>query len=495
MPDEAHTWYGSASRSHAGGGSTSFERQVSSTSSTGSVWWDHRNVTVLVCFLGMLMIGAGYAFGVLNGALVLIKKDLRSTTLEIAMMVSSTQFGALVGAPVGSFAADKCGRRPALMATCLLLAVGPLCMAFSTQMWMVIASRALVGVGIGMSLVTINMYVAEVSPREMRGRLTTLESIFMEIGILSGFLMNYLLLGVKNDWRWMVGLGSLLPFVVALGLPCPQTPESPRWLSLHGRGDEASLTVESFMLTPIRTVSTSAQPFVTWGHVLCPQSLSRRRMLLASVSVTFAQVACGFLIVTYYSSDIMKTTMSERAAFLATLVMGAMKLSVTVVVLNVLESVGRRPMFLASIAITMLSCLWLACAFLRSWGWLAQAAGFSLFMVGFSLGQGPITYLYCSEVFETEVRAKGMGISVVVGKTGGMLSTLLFPLLVDSIGISACFFLLVGMNVVALVIVWCFMVETSGGSLQDVDKVFGKGATPQQTPLHGAHIMTPLHSG
>lgn len=462
MVQEAHADYGSV------------KKGIETKSK--NVWWEHRRVTLFVSFLCLGVIAEGYDIGVLNGALVLIKEEMRSTTLEIALMVSATPLFVMLGAPLGGVFADVVGRKRALLATCAFLCVGPLLMACAMQMWMLIASRAIVGFGIGMGIVIVSMYISEVSPMVMRGRLTTMESLFLDIGILFGYTVNYLFLGFENDWRLMLGLGALLPLALMAGLLFPQVPESPRWLWMQGRADEAREVLSLFAppgeAAPWEAEATG-QSFATWGELLCSGNKSTRRMLLASLTVAFAQTACGFLFVGYYSSEIMKTTMSERTAFLATIVMGVIKMLVVLLVMAVLEDVGRRPMVLLSTSVTLFSCVWIACAFLLSWGWLAQAAGFSLFMAGYSLGQGPITFVYCSEVFTTDLRAKGMGLSIFASRIVGVLTTLVLPLLVAGVGVVTTFSVLAAINALFLGVLYVFMVETHGCALEEMGKLFG----------------------
>lgn len=293
--------------------------------------------------------------------------------------------------------------------------------------------------------------------------------------------MNYFLYDIPNDWRWMIGIGCILPMVLTVGLFFPQVPESPRWLYMQGRSEEARAVLGRFLLIDEVSVVIEAMEkerrhkadgFITWGQLICTSNKGLRRMLLASVSVAVAQTACGYLAVGYYSSIILKATMSEDAAFLATIIMGVVKLVVVLTVLATLESVGRRPMLLLSTVVTILACVWIACSFLFSWHWFAQAAGFSLFMAGFSLGMGPLTFVYCSEVFTTDLRAKGMGLSLFFSRILGVMSTFGFPLLVETSGVTAAFFIQAGINVAVLGILWCMVVETHGSGLEDMGKLF-----------------------
>merc|ERR1719379_233472 len=317
---------------------------------------------------------------------------------------------------------------------------------------------------------------------DMRGRLVTLEDIFLNVGILAGYSMNYLLLGQKNDWRWMLGLGSILPFVVFVFLFLPQIPESPRWLFMTGCEAEAENVLARFVgaeearqdIESMRVQKREGkEEFVTWWHLLCSwKDRSLRKMLLAGCTVAVAQMACGYLALSYYSSTILATLMSKERAFLATILMGFVKLFVVLMVFVLLERAGRRPMILASLGITIVACAYLAVFFMLNANWLILALGLCLFMAGFSLGLGPLTFVYVSEVFVTEWRGKGMGSALFMSRIVGVASVLSLPLLVEGNGVSNTLWLQCGFGAITLVCVWGLVSETHGKSLEDMRQLY-----------------------
>jgi sugar porter (SP) family MFS transporter len=325
------------------------------------------------------------------------------------------------------------------------------------------------------------MYIAELAPMDMRGRLTTLEEVFLNFGVLAGYVMNWLLLGIQNDWRWMLGLGSLLPLAVLLLVMLPCMPESPRWLVTRGRHEEAEKILTTFVgkeeaqrdMKAMLAQQDHSQDFVTWHQVLFScHDTKIRNMLIAGTIVAVGQMLCGYLAMAYYSSTVLKNTMGERPAFIATIVMGIVKLVVALVTLAVLEQVGRRSMLLLSASVCSISCAWLAIAFAVDATSLMPAIGFSLFMAGFSLGLGPITFVYVAEVFPTKWRAKGMAVCLCLSRVFGFASTFVFLLLVDAMGTSGCFWLMSLVNVLLFGLIWTLVFETHGKSLESVDEVF-----------------------
>mmetsp|Transcript_9514 Transcript_9514/g.29441 ORF Transcript_9514/g.29441 Transcript_9514/m.29441 type:complete len:470 (-) Transcript_9514:58-1467(-) len=447
----------------------------------GSV--ERQRSTVLACFLCLVVVAEGYDFGVLNGAAVRLKDDLKCSAWEVSLIVTATPLFLMTGALAGGAAADALGRRTTLLVCCALLVAGPLAMAFAPSVPLLVIARAVVGFAIGIGFVAVSMYLAEVTPADMRGKLTSLEDIFMNIGMLQGYLINWLLLGIENDWRYMLGLGSVLPFFVFIATLSPQVPESPRWLFMRGREEEAERVLVSFVgpeeaqqtLAAMRAEAKgAAEEFVTWQNVLCEsQPPELRQMLRAGCACGVASTLCGFTVILYYSSTVLAETMSEQAAFLVTAIMGGARLS-SLLALYLVEDVGRRPLLLASALVCCAAVAWLTLAFSTHAGSVAQDTGFVCFMVGYGLGLGPVSWLYLAEVFDTRWRSKGMALSLTMSRTVGAATTLAFPLLVEGVGTAASFGVLVLMGALTVLLLWAFVPETHGTPLEGgTEKLFG----------------------
>jgi len=455
----------------------------------------HHRVILFACLVCLVVVGEGYDVGIINGAAVRMKDDLRLTTWEISLVIMMTPLFFMPGSLAGGAIADSFGRRPSLMVCCVMLILGPLGMAISTSLFDLLVTRAFVGFGIGMGFVVVSMYIAEVSPREMRGRLTAMEDIFLNVGILAGYLVSWYLLGIQNDWRWMLALGSILPMLVLILIALPHFPESPRWLYMHGRTEEAEMVLmglvsreeaEHAIKAMAKQAEGSDADFVTWQQVFSGwRDTKIRNMLLAGITVACSQMLCGYLPMIFYSSTVLKTAMSEQNAFIGTVIMGFMKLLVVLIMVTVLEQLSRRLMLLSSATVCGLACAWLAVAFTIEAGNVAQIFGFALFMAGFSLGLGPIAFVYVSEVFETKWRAKGMATAFFCSRILGATSALFFPLLVDSIGVSTSFWLLTISNVIVFFLIWMLVFETKGTSLEDVAELYATGESPRALP--GGH--------
>jgi len=350
-----------------------------------------------------------------------------------------------------------------------------------------LVTRALVGLGIGMGIVVTSMYISEVAPADIRGGLSAFMAVFLNVGILLGYMMNMALLGIKDDWRWMLALGAVLPVVLMLFLLSSQIDESPRWLFAQGRAAEAEQVLARFSgrLQAQRDIaamqedtenakSDSTETLTSWSRVL--QAYSEKgpvqRMLMAGLSVPVVAMLCGYLAVAYYSSTLMKESAGERNAFAATIVMGCVKVVFVLIAVSILDHVGRRPLLLVSCAITAVACAWLALTFSMQTHWMNHAFGFSLFMAGFEIGLGPLMFVYPAEVLATAWRAKGLGLGVFISRIVGTSSLFLFPLVVKAIGPSSTFWVQAVAIIVGGWMVWKWVYETKGISLEDISRLF-----------------------
>jgi len=454
-----------------------------------------RRAILLSCLLAILVVSEGYDLGVLNGCVVLIKEDLSLSMMQASMVVAISPLAVIPGAMVGGHLADSLGRIKSLLVSCGVLFVGPLGMALSASLWGLVFFRAFVGAGIGSALVVVSMYIAEVAPPELRGRLIAGEEVGITIGVLLGYIANSALLGVDNDWRWMLGLGSALPLIVGVFLALPQMPESPRWLFQAGREAEAEKTLCMFlphdeaqgvmesMRQQRRELWDSRSPtvkvkedemvgFGAWGQVAEDMKADPKvgRMLAAATVVVVAHVACGFAALMFYSSVVLKASMSTKEAFHVTLIMGMSKVVFVGIALVVLESVGRRSILLVSCAMVTAANAFLTFAFVAGLGKWALAIGLVAFAAGHALGLGPVTFVYLTEVFGTEYRGKGMAVAMSISRAFAVAITFTFPLLIEAIGAGATF---AGQTVICLLLsitVFAFAYETGNRPLEATAK-------------------------
>ncbi|MEJ2678073.1 MAG: MFS transporter, partial [Gemmatimonadota bacterium] len=182
---------------------------------------------------GMLF---GYDTGIIAGAILFIRQDLNLTPLAEGLVVSSLLLGALAGAAVSGYLSDRLGRRRLLLLAGAVFAVGAVGAALSPTANVLMAFRLLLGLAVGVASVMVPLYLAEMAPTRIRGALTSLNQLMIAVGIFIAYLTAFLLSGA-GAWRVMLGLAAVPSLLMLAGMWFQD--ESPRWLVVHGRDDEA----------------------------------------------------------------------------------------------------------------------------------------------------------------------------------------------------------------------------------------------------------------
>lgn len=435
--------------------------------------------------------------GVMSGAALFIKEDLKITSTQVEILVGSLNVVSLFGSLASGRTSDWIGRRwTIILAACTFL-IGALLMGLAPSFLFLMAGRVVAGVGVGFSLMIAPVYVAELSPAMTRGFLSSLPEVFINIGILLGYISNYALSGLSPDvnWRFMLGLAALP--AVAIGLGVMAMPESPRWLVLEGRLEEArevlvrtSETEEEAELRlgeMVNAASLNPGPAHwngqgVWRELLWSPSRPIRRILVATIGVNFFMQASGNDAVVYYSPMVFRDAgiSDPRQLTGVTVIMGFAKTFFVFVSALFLDRFGRRPLLLlgsAGMAVS-LAGLGMGSTFLESSGSKPQWA-IALCVVAlcadvsfFSIGLGPITWVYSSEVFPTRLRAQGTSLAIAVNRLVSGAVAMSFLSIAREITFGGMFLVLAGVMALATAFFYFFLPETKGKSLEEIGALF-----------------------
>lgn len=441
----------------------------------------HLRAIAFSLLLCLVLTGVGYDFGVMNGALLRIVAEYPTTTLGEASLASAHALGTAVGSMLGGEAVDLLGRRPAMTITAWLLALVPIAMAFATSVTQLVLLRAIIGLCIGSSYIVVVAYTAELSPVHLRGALTTLHEVALNVGQLLGYLAAHHLLGVVHDWRWMLAGGAVIPLVTVLAIHLLGAPESPRWLVMKGQTDRADAILVRYLGvregreawdSMVRQGDGQEQGAARWEDVLgALRHPGRRKMMLACVVVGLAEPCCGANGLLAYSSTIFEETMSESEAFSMSILMGVAKLVASLFAMVVIENIGRRPLLVISSFLTLMCNLMLAIAYQCAWHSHMQVTLVCIFMVAFELGICPLAFTYCSEVLCTQLRAKGMAATFCLARCIGFANLVYLPAVLSK-NCSSIFYLQSGLNLLSLIGLFLYVPETKGKTLEDMHEIF-----------------------
>ena len=419
---------------------------------------------------------AGFLFGfdtaVISGAEQAVQRTWSMSDAMHGLAISAALWGTVIGALFGGWPLDRFGRKPTLVWIGVLYAVSAIGSALAWDPVSFMLFRLIGGLGVGASSVAAPAYIAEIAPREVRGRLVALFQTMIVLGILIAFLSNFLLGGIGSEaWRWMLG-AEVLPAIAYL-LATFAIPESPRWLCVHRKAEDSARAILSRInpatvdetIAAIRAEAQHDQRTIGWsrffdGHL-------KRPIMLAFLIAFFNQLS-GINAIIYYAPRIFEISgAGSSVALLATVGVGVVNLVFTLVGLALIDKAGRkRLMYIGSVGyIVSLS----AAAYGFASGQLGIVLPFILaFIAAHAVGQGAVIWVYISEIFPSSARAKGQSLGAGTHWVFAAALTLIMPAVLSSVSPVAIFLFFAGMMILQLLWVGFAMVETRGRSLEDV---------------------------
>jgi sugar porter (SP) family MFS transporter len=422
---------------------------------------------------------SGFLFGfdtaVISGAEQAIQIYWGLDSVEHGLTVSIALIGTVLGSLVGSIPSDHFGRRATLIiiATCYMIA--SLGTALATNWFIFLFFRFLGGLGVGASSVTAPIYISEIAPAEKRGQLVALFQCNIVFGIVFSYFSNYLI-GQEGEtaWRWMLGVQafpSLLFFVLL-----QMVPESPRWLiNRNGRVREAAhiLQVANPMNYEevIEGIKNNKVAEETSGY--SSKLLSRKYRLPIFLAVCFAvfnQVS-GINAIIYYAPRIFEMAgLGRSSSLLSTVGIGAVNFLFTLLAVSFIDKIGRKTiMVIGSFGlIATLGLVAQAFYFQNFSGW-AVTIYLLVYIAFFAFSQGTVIWVFISEIFPNQVRAKGQTLGSTTHWVMAALVAFSFPILAERLGGGPTFLFFCLMMVLQLLFVWKLMPETKGRSLEQIE--------------------------
>ena len=422
----------------------------------------------------------GFDTGVISGAMLFIVPEFHLGPAEQGLVVSAVTFGALFGALIGGTSSDTIGRRWTNIAAGLSFVAGSIFSALAPNVEVLIASRVLIGLAIGLTSVAAPMYIAELSPPRNRGKLVSLFQLAITIGILVSYVVDRAL-APDHAWRWMLGLAFIPGALLVIGMIA--MPESPRWLLKTGAEKAARQALS--LVRPANEIDAEVsaihddlehnQP-AAWSELLMP---GLRPALIVGVGLAVLQQVTGINTIIYYAPQIFQKAGLDSAttALAATAGIGVVNVLSTLIAIWLVDRVGRKPLLLAGLVGMTLSlgALGVAQRFGSTFDVSEQLVGpitvgfIGLYIVCFAFSLGPVVWLMISEIFPNRARARAAGISTAANWTANFLVSLSFPVLQATMGPSL-WFLYAAMGVAAFIFIIRWVPETKGKSLEDISR-------------------------
>ncbi len=431
-------------------------------------------VSMIAAVAGLLF---GFDTGIISGALLFIQKDFPISTEMKELIVSSVLLGAMFGALASGHLADKFGRRRLMLIVSSLFIIGTTIASFANHVYIILLGRLFIGLAIGIGSYTAPLYIAEVSPYELRGALVSLNQLAITLGILCSYIINYSFTNIDGSWRWMFGLG-LVP-AVALSLGMIFLPESPRWLIKQNMTDRAVNVLQK--LRNSKNVSHEINEIekslkikqASFREIFAPWI---RPVLFLGAMLGFIQQVTGINTIIYYAPTIFQLAgfQNTSSSILATVGIGVVNVLATVFAVYYLDKIGRRPLLLAGLVGMCLSLMGLSIAFhLQSQfamlRWLAMSCTFT-YIICFAFSLGVMLWLVVSEIFPLEVRATAMGVAVFSCWFWNFVVSSTFLTLLNLFGPSQTFLLYAVICVFSFIFCYYKTPETRGVTLEEIEE-------------------------
>lgn len=424
----------------------------------------------------------GFLFGfdtaVISGAEKSIQQYWQLTPFQHGLTISIALIGTIIGSLTGSIPSDKLGRRKTLLLIASLYLFSSIGTALSTSWWVFLLFRFLGGIGVGASSVTAPVYISEISPAKSRGSLVALFQFNIVFGILVSYFSNYLIgAGSGTSWRWMLGIQAIpsLIFFILLNF----IPETPRWLCIKkNRYEEAKDVLK--IINP-QGYETDFQNIVNdkkqLGNIkVTADSLFDKKyrfpVWLAILFAFFNQVS-GINAIIYYAPRIFEMAgLGSKSALLSTVGIGLVNFLFTLLAIQFIDRIGRRTlMLIGSVGLIISLALVTHSFYSTTFSGNAVTVFLLVYIAFFAFSQGAVIWVFISEIFPNQVRAKGQTLGSVTHWTMAAVIAFSFPSLTAYFGGGSTFLFFTCMMTLQLLFVWGLMPETKGKSLEQIETV------------------------
>lgn len=416
----------------------------------------------------------GFDFAVISGALPFLQQQFELDAYWEGFATGSLAIGAIIGCLIAAMVSDKYGRRVGLMIAAAIFMASSFGMAWSVDRMFFIIARCAAGVGVGMASVLSPMYISEISPAHLRGRMVAINQLTIVIGILITNLVNYALRNNGPDaWRWMFGLGAIPSGLFLLGTL--RLPESPRWLIQHAQHSKAIAILSKiggagFAATSAETIDKS----LNGGGKLDYSAIFQKSVLpavLVGIGLAVFQQLCGINVVFNYAPRIFESIgASQDDQLLQTVFIGAINLVFTLLAMALVDKIGRLPLMLfGSIA---LGIIYLVVVYLLAAGSPA-VSWFLLAAIGiYAMTLAPVTWVLIAEIFPNKVRGAATSVAVISLWLSYFILVFTFPPLFNKLK-DATFYIYAGICIAGFVFVRLRVKETKGKTLEEMDSFIG----------------------
>ena len=434
-------------------------------------------VTTVAALGGLLF---GYDTAVIAGAIGFLQSKFELSSAMTGWAASSAIWGCLFGAMFAGYASDKLGRKKVLLATAILFSLSAIGSALPNNLTQFVTARFIGGLGVGAASMLSPLYISEIAPAKLRGMLVSLYQLAIVLGINFVYFVNLKIANVGTEawniemgWRYMLGseiIPALLFFILLFLVP-----ESPRWLTLNGKEDEAATILEKVngkeegrqILNEIKETIRAEKG--TLKELFATKF--RRALIIGLVLALFSQIT-GINAIIYYAPEIFRDIgFGTDSALQQTVIIGFVNTIFTFVAIYFIDRMGRRTLLLLGLSGMIICLLGTGLVFYFGHSSSLWTLIFILgFIASFASSLGPIPWVIMSEIFPTKIRGLAMSFATMTLWLGVVVITQFTPIMLENLGGAYTFWIFMANAVFLLIFVYKRVPETKGRTLEEIEK-------------------------
>lgn len=416
----------------------------------------------------------GFDIGIITGAGLFLTKHFGLSDLSLGWAFSCLLFGCMLGSAVAGRLSDLYGRRTTLLWVAVLFAVTSAATGLAPTFATFVIARFVGGLAVGTASLVSPMYVAEVAPPKLRGRLGALYQLSIVTGILVSFCINYLLRGSGPDnWRYMF-MSGVIPSILFLVLLL-RAPETPRYLFMAGRHDAALIILERIggKESAMHEMSEIEASFHAkdsgWGDLLRPGI--RRAVTVGFFLAILVHFSGINTIIDYAPAILHAAGWNIDAALFSTFVIGLTNFALTIVSFWTIDRYGRRPLYIiGSLGMTLALILLMAVVMTGQFRGMVVLVLILSYLVFFGSCIGPVFWTLVPEIFPNHIRGTAMTVPVLTQWLANAVVVLFFPYAFNRIGKAVTFGMLAAVALLQAIFTWFFVPETKGKTLEEIEE-------------------------
>lgn len=430
----------------------------------------------IVALVGILF---GMDIGVISGVLPYITKEFNLSTNMAGWIVGSMMGGASIGALATCIISQHIGRKKSLLLSSILFGIGAIIAVFAKSTIILILARIIIGLSVGSASFTAPLYLAEITPKCIRGMTISLYQFMVTIGILIAFISN-LIFSYFQSWRSMFGILIVPSIILVCGILI--IPDSPRWLASTNNKKEAIIILKKLRYSKFEVNKEIKEIFnnikyknQSFGWNLFKQNINFRRSVILGIILQIIQQFTGMNVMMYFSPKIFEISgfIGTENQLLSTLLVGLVNVLSTIIAIILVDKLGRKPILyigftIMAIGMSILSLV-LYIGTLKVIQYLSIIS-LLIFVAGFAMSAGPIIWIICAEIQPLYGRDFGISCSTIANWLANMLLGTFFLTILSKLGGPITFSLLALANISFIIFTIFVIPETKGISLEQIEK-------------------------